>query len=313
MNYPPVFHLNHWAHWRREGGELIASTKGLYPALCSLQEIELGNMKPQLEFATQFRSIIPDQFPWIEHALSVGVVAKYTGGVPVCPRTRGLPYQCTNEEHCHLIGEKFWKDILTKRMFVCTTRTVGPNTPVEATPTTLVDKKNPDRTISGDKRLIADLRRVNLSFPTDQFYNVSVPSISEISHDIIRLQARNPGIPVALTKRDIAPAFRLLRLHPALCLVMATELPGKMFGLTAETDIALLYLATPFGWNGSPAHFAVFGDALTIIHCSHGVSNPEWYGAHPFRSKLYVDDGIFTELLRTHRMRACTESRGDLL
>ena len=70
--------------------------------------------------------------------------------------------------------------------------------------------------------MIADLRRANLSFPEEQYYKVTAPTIGEIAHDIIQLQARNPGMPVALTKRDIAAAFRLLRLHPALCLVMVT-------------------------------------------------------------------------------------------
>ena len=157
------------------------------------------------------------------------------------PRVRGLPYQNNDTEHCTLIAEKFWKDILMERMFVRTTRSVGPSAPVEATPTTMVDKKNPDRTISKDKRMIADLRRINLSFPVEQYYKVTVPTIGEIAYDIIQLQARNPGVPVALTKRDIAAAFRLLRLRPALCLVMVTELPGRLFGLDPNTDIVLLF------------------------------------------------------------------------
>ena len=38
------------------------------------------------------------------------------------------------------------------------------------------------------------------------------------------------------------------------------------------------------------------------------MSDPAWFGSHPFHSRLYVDDGIFSEILRTQRMNARTES-----
>ena len=87
---------------------------------------------------------------------------------------------------------------------------------------------------------------------------------------------------------------------------MVTELPGKMCNLRDGNDVVLFYLAMPFGWNGPPAHFAAFGDALTIIHRAHGMSDTDWYGPSPFRSRLYAGDGIFAEILRKIRMGACT-------
>ena len=173
--------------------ELVFSPNGLYPTLCALQERALRQMAPQLEFADRFKEIIPGQYPWILHTFSVGVVAKYTCGVPVSPRTRGLPYQQNDEAHCLTIGGKLWKDIRAERTFVCTTKTVSVHAPVEATPTTMVDKKNADRTISTDKRTIADLRRANLRFPVERYYRVSAPTVSEVARDIIQLQALNPG------------------------------------------------------------------------------------------------------------------------
>ena len=98
--------------------------------------------------------------------------------------------------------------------------------------------------------MIADLRRANLSFPVDQYYKATAPAVAEIARGIVLFQARNPNSPIALTKRDIAESFRLLRLQPALCLVMLTELPGRVFGADEEADAVLIYLSIPFGWDG---------------------------------------------------------------
>ena len=125
-------------------------------------------MAPQLSFVNQYRHLIPNQFPWIFHTFTVVVVATYTGGYLLTPGLADPPNQSNDDQHCLTIGEKFWKDILNGRMFVCTTGSLSLHAPLEATPTTMAGKKNPDRTISLDKRMIADLRRVNLSFPDGQ-------------------------------------------------------------------------------------------------------------------------------------------------
>ena len=130
--------------------------------------------------------------------------------------------------------------------------------------------------------MIAYLRRSNFPFPAEQYYKLTAPTVSEIAHDIVQLQARNPATPIALTKRDIASAFRFLRLHPSLCLVMLTELPGKFSGVSGDADAVFIHLAMPFRRNGSPAHFAVLGDAITWIHRAHGMSGPNGHGLEPF-------------------------------
>ena len=109
-------------------------TEGLYPAICALQDLAIRETKPQLDFAIQYKDLAPCQFPWISITLTVGVGATYTGGVPVSPRNRGLPYQSNDAHHCLTIGEKFWNDIKMGRMFICSTRSVGSHAPVEATP-----------------------------------------------------------------------------------------------------------------------------------------------------------------------------------
>lgn len=126
------------------------------------------------------------------------------------------------------------------------------------------------------------------------------------------LHARQPYTPIALAKRDIAASFRLLLLHPALCLVMITELPGKIFGSDEAADVVLIYLDVPFGRDGPPAHFSVFGGALALLRRARGMSDSQRYGSEPSQSRLYVDDGIFADVIRRQRMNESTDSRGRI-
>ena len=94
---------------------------------------------------------------------------------------------------------------------------------------------------------------------------------------------------------------------------MLTELPGKFFGVDGDDDVALIYLPMSIGWDGSPSRFAVFGEAITLIRRAHGVSNSQWNGQEPPKSRLYLGDGIFIEVIRNRRMAACAYQWGALL
>ena len=108
---------------------------------------------------------------------------------------------------------------------------------------------------------------------------------------LVFITASYPGIQVEMGKRDIASAFRLRRPHPELSFLMCAELPGNHFNF--PTDFAFCYLDMPSGWNGAPANFAQFGDAVSAIHSHCGTTSPHWYRPFPFFSLLYVDDGVF--------------------
>merc|ERR1712112_548209 len=99
-------------------------------------------------------------------------------------------------------------------MFVCSAASVGESSPVEATPTTTVEKKNPDRTISTDRRVIADMRRINVGFNVDQYYPIRAPTVESIARLLVALTTSLPGWDIQMTKRDVASAFHLLHLHP---------------------------------------------------------------------------------------------------
>lgn len=100
-----------------------------------------------------------------------------------------------------------------------------------------------------------------MEFGPVKYYIAKGPSINDLARSIIALVRKHPGIQIVMTKRDIASALRPLREHPSLAQVMVAGIPGARVGL--GPDIIIFYLVAPFGWNGPPAHFAQFGDAVT--------------------------------------------------
>ena len=106
-------------------------------------------------------------------------------------------------------------------------------------------KKNPSRSISSDRRVVADLRRVNIRCDTKQYYPAVVPKIYEIARRIVSLVWKYPGLSLRMTKRALASAFRLLRFRPSLEMVMVTEFPADHVCL--EMDLVCFYLVMSFG------------------------------------------------------------------
>ena len=224
--------------------------------------------------------------------MRIGVTANYTRSGPLPPRRRGLPYRGGDTIE---IVEKLWPGVSKGGIFMCIISSVGwDGARIEATPSTLVLKRNPDRSRSTEKRDIADLRRINLYFDTADVYPVEIPTVEELARRIIALKRKFPQTNVLLAKRDIKSALRLIRLRPQLSRVMVTEFSGHHFGL--EDDILMFYGVLPFGWGSSPGHFCRFIDAIARLHQLHGPSNPLWNMPCAFRSKMYIGDGLFVEL-----------------
>ena len=114
--------------------------------------------------------------------------------------------------------------------------------------------------------VIADLRRINLRLGNQQYYPITAASIYDITRWIMGLVNMYPGLPLKVTKRDVASALRLLRLHPSLSLVMVTDFTAGHVHLQA--DLVCFYLSMPFGWNGAPSHFSFFGDEFPHGSCA---------------------------------------------
>ena len=111
-----------------------------------------------------------------------------------------------------------------------------------------------------------------------------------------------PGFDIETTQRDIASASRLIRMRPALSLLMCAELPG---GFPEHSyDLAIFYLVMPFGRNGSPANFAIFGDAISCMNAQFGTDRPGWFFLVPFLSEFYVGKGSLFDIRHEIRPHA---------
>ena len=68
----------------------------------------------------------------------------------------------------------------------------GDEAQVEAAPSTLVPKRNPNRSRSSEKRATSDLRRINLYFGNSEIYPAELPTVSDLAKRIVALK-RNPS------------------------------------------------------------------------------------------------------------------------
>ena len=84
----------------------------------------------------------------------IGATASYTRPPPLAPRRRGLPYKEGDSEE---ITKEMWGDISKGGMFLRSFEVAGGYlADIEMTPTTLAPKRNPDRSLSSEKRIISD-------------------------------------------------------------------------------------------------------------------------------------------------------------
>ena len=114
----------------------------------------------------------------MQEVCRLGVCPIFRGETPTGKRERGLPYGKGQSEE---ITKKLRKDVAAGRMFVCSAGTIGSDPKILASPSTLVPKRLPDRTMSSDKRLIADLRPVNNYTRKEDYHAMTVPNIATLA------------------------------------------------------------------------------------------------------------------------------------
>ena len=135
----------------------------------------------------------PHLMPKLTPMLKFGVTLEYHGHPPSIGHSENYP---NNRAHSIEILNKFRKVALGRKVF--TNSSSLNDGGAQTAPTTLAPKRNPDRTLSVGKRLISDLRRVNIHFDSKDCYPAAVPSVTHLAAEIMRLQRLRPGIPAIM-------------------------------------------------------------------------------------------------------------------
>ena len=189
-------------------------------------------------------------------------------------------------------------------MFLRTGAGIPPGAQFIVSPSTTVAKKLPDRTISSDKRVILDVRRVNLKCPKADYWQVQTPSLGDLARRFCYLKTSAPGLEIVDTKRDIDAAFTRCRLHPDAAVLFGTEF---MLNTASGENLIFFYLVPPFGFTGSPGVFGRLMQAAQYFHRCHIHPDPERNGVDHLSAEVYADDGMFRELLLGDRPHISVE------
>ncbi|KAE9172677.1 hypothetical protein PF004_g27204 [Phytophthora fragariae] len=160
-----------------------------------------------------------------------------------------------------------------------------------------VPKKNTDP--QEEARLIHDMSypgemSTNASSTPTDLPDLAFESVRRIAQRIEDLTRRYPLRPVKMLKGDVKTAFRLIPVAPSL----AAHFAGSC------GDLAIIDMALPFGWTGSPAHYGAFGGAISFLVARESPSSldPSECDDEPFFSFVWVDDHILLEVDRDNRL-----------
>ena len=284
------------------GDKLATQAGSIKQAPQWAQEHEMRKLDKQVQFANENSELFGEAAGRLLPSLRSGVMADYVNIENQVPRPRGLPRKGADSSETEIILGKLRRDIVKNRMFICSTATIDTSCPIQATPTTTVEKKNADRTISLERRAIADVRQVNMGFGTRQYYIVKVPSTTDVARTLIALVRKRPGIQIVMAKRGISSAFRLLSAHPKLAQFTAAGIPGRDVGLPNDV---LLFTQLCHSVGMDPHRISLLLGAqfrlpMDLTVCSDRIGG----GLSPSQSLLDADDGIFTEWSIPGRLEA---------
>ena len=163
------------------GNALVLRTGNLDDALFQYQEHEFRKLFGQHQYVLEQSEWIPSVAEEMSEVLRVGVTASYSRPPPASPRRRCLPYRSKDTIE---IMQKLWQDIKKGRMFGCGSNSVGgDDAQIEATPSTLVLRRNPERSRSAGERAIAELRRINSYFDERGNYPVELLTTQEMARE----------------------------------------------------------------------------------------------------------------------------------
>ena len=183
-------------------------------------------------------------------------------------------------------------------MFACASRGAPSSDEYCCPPSTTVAKKLPGHTLSSDKRLILDARRVNLCCSKQDYWPLKTPLVGDLTTRYCKLRASFPGLEVRGTKRDVDSAFTRIRVRQDGAVLFGTEPTSPT--ITGDS-IVFFYLVLPFGFCGSPGIFGMVMEAVQLYHRSFAPRNHLWNGALYYDAEVFADGGMFLEALVGHR------------
>ncbi|KAF4039666.1 hypothetical protein GN244_ATG08190 [Phytophthora infestans] len=149
----------------------------------------------------------------------------------------------------------------------------------------------------------------DLSYPSGNSINSSsdpgiLPELQyehvhQLARRIEELKDRRSFCRVKLKRGDVKSAFRNVHGSSEVC--------GRFAGALPDERAVVIDLALPFGWMGSPAHYGVFGSAIThLVHNESPASlDPSNTDCEPFYCYTWVDDHVLAEEDRGDRLELC--------
>ena len=285
-----------------KGNQLVKVAGGVKEAAESLWEVReeqnLMNLAGIDDVALN-RAIHPDLLDYLREVRRYGMPARYVG-----ERRRVRAKLHPNaKKNVDQVFKQIAKDVKKHRALVvdgCLPELGSTiSSPFEA-----VDKMLPDRTISEEKRVVHDQRTVNAG--TSKFWHPPAlqPLHAQIARRILWCKVRAPGLPVLMSKKDIAGAFRLLWVAPEDVELFAGDLPWspqQAFGheprgeKPVKEDITIIYLVSSFGFSGSPGEWTMWGRGTEEYHRAFKPSCPRRDMSFGFDAKVLVDDCVLVE------------------
>ena len=286
----------------RLGNQMAMVAVGYRLAARELQELNFRKRSHVTARIEDMQHVFPAIAPQLIDISRRGMIPGYRGAAPPEKRVTRYPYVPDDAEK---IAKKLWKDIRMGIVVVCDTELAEDSGLVISHASSAVRKKNPDRTLSVDYRILSDLRQINLGNHKEDFYPVEVVRLSEIISRILKLTRQFPTLPVLMTKRDIASASRRILLRPVLVQIFTTDIPGSAFA--RNSDVFFGHLAMPFGWVASPAYFKLHTDAISAMHHYYRPDRCLLSGGERFSSFMYVGDCMLIECPVGNRLKASVE------
>ena len=286
----------------RLGNQMVLVAGGYRLAARELQELNFrkrSHVTARIEATQHVFPAIASQLIDISRR---GLIPEYRGAAPHEKRVTHYPYVQTAAEK---IAKELWKDVRMGIMLVCETELAEDSGLVISHSSSVVRKKNPDRTLSVVYRIISDLGGINIGNSKEDFYPVEVVELSGLTARILKLTRQFPTLPALMTKRDIAGAFRRILLRPDLIQIFTTDIPGS--ALSRNSDVFSGHLAMTSGWVDSPAYFKLSTDAIAETHHYYRPGQSLLSGRERFSSCMYMDDCMLIECPVGNRLRANVE------